>query len=186
MSQPLRLGVTLAAASALCLLSLPASRGARAQFGFSRYQSSPASATATIGGKVIRIDYYAPSMHGRKIMGELVPFGEVWCTGANWATQITTPAGLLLGDINLPKGTYSIWTIPDRKEWTLIINRETGQFHTDYNPQADIARTKMKTKALTVPVETFTIDLRPGEGNRGTLALMWEKTEASLPFKILP
>ena len=159
---------------------------AHAQFGYSRYHSPPAAATATIAGKVIRIDYYAPSMHGRKIMGELVPFGEVWCTGANWATQITTPADMIIGDIKLSKGSYSIWTIPDEKEWTLIINKETGQYHTDYNPDADLARTKMKVKTLAMPVETFTIDLRPGDENHGTLALMWENTEASVPLKLLP
>jgi hypothetical protein len=180
-----RLGLGAVAISAF-LLSLALSQDARAQFGHGRYHSPPANATATIGGKVIRIDYYAPSMHGRKIMGELVPFGEVWCTGANWATQITTPADLMIGDIKLPKGRYSIWTIPDEKEWTLIINRATGQYHTDYDPDTDFARTKMKVKTLATPVETFTIDLRPGDDSRGTLALIWEQTEASIPLKVLP
>jgi hypothetical protein len=155
-------------------------------FGYSRYRSPRASATVTLDGKVIRIDYYAPSMHGRKIMGDLVPFGEVWCTGANWATQITTPVDLRIGDIKVPKGSYSIWTVPDEKEWTLILNKETGQFHTDYNPEADFARTKMKVGKLGKPVETFTIDLRAEGGNRGTLSLQWETTEASVPFSVQP
>jgi hypothetical protein len=119
-------------------------------------------------------------------MGDLVPFGEVWCTGANWATQLTTAADLTLGDIKLPKGRYTIWTIPEEKEWTLIINKETGQYHTDYNPDADFARTKMKVKTLDTPTETFTIALRPGDNNNGTLSLVWEKTEASIQFKVLP
>lgn len=186
MSKPIHLGRALAATAALISMAGLATPPARAQFGFSRYHSPPASATATIGGKVIRVDYYAPSMHGRKIMGQVVPFGEVWCTGANWATQITTPADLVLGDIKLPKGSYSIWTIPDEKEWTLIINKETGQFHTDYNPEADIARTKMKVKSLDEPVETFTIALRTIDNSRGTLSLIWEETEAWIPFKFVP
>src|SRR6201988_5267185 len=94
-----------------------------AQFERSRYTSPPANVSTTIAGKKITIDYYAPSMHGRKIMGRLVPYGQVWCTGANWATKITTEAALQMGDLKLPAGSYSIWTLPDAKEWTLIINK---------------------------------------------------------------
>ena len=82
-------------------------------------------------------------MHGRKIMGAIVPFGEVWCTGANWATKITTEANLQMGDLKLPAGSYSIWTLPNQNEWKLIINKQTGQFHRDYDPSRDFGRTKM-------------------------------------------
>src|ERR1700690_3502944 len=75
------------------------------QFGQSKYTSPPANVAATIAGKKITIEYYAPSMHGRKIMGGLVPFGEVWCTGANWATAITSEAALQMGTLKLPKGS---------------------------------------------------------------------------------
>ena len=150
------------------------------------YTSPPASTAITIAGKKIQIDYYAPSMHERKIMDGLVPFGEVWCTGANWATQITTEAGLQIGDLKLPKGTYSIWTIPNEKEWVLIINKQTGQSHLDYDPSADFGRTKMSVKTLKMPIETFQIELRADHGNKGTLALRWEDTEASISFTVLP
>ena len=90
--------------------------------------SPPASVSATIGGKKISVEYYAPSARGRKIMGGLVPFGQVWCTGANYATAITSEAPLQMGDLKLPKGSFSIWTLPTEKEWTLIINKETGRF----------------------------------------------------------
>ena len=155
------------------------------QYGYSRYTSPPTNVAATIAGKKITIDYYAPSMHGRKIMGSLVPFGEVWCTGANWATKITTEADLEMGDLKLPKGSYSIWTIPDQKEWTLVINKQTGQFHLDYDASRDFGRTKMNVKMLASPVETFKIDLRSDGGNKGTLALAWETTEASIPFTVV-
>ncbi len=108
----------------------------------------------------------------------------VWCTGANYATKITTEAPLHLGDLDLPKGAYSIWTLPGEKEWTLIINKETGQFHLNYNSRFDFGRTKMTLKTLPAPVETFRIDLRADGGNKGTLALVWEKTEASIPFLV--
>jgi hypothetical protein len=150
-----------------------------------RYTSPPANVSAVIGGKKITVDYYAPSMHGRKVMGGLVPFGEVWCTGANYATAITSDAGLQIGSLKLPKGSYSIWTLPTGKEWTLIINKETGQSHLKYDSSKDFGRTKMNLKTLATPVETFRIELRSEGANKGTLALMWERTEASIPFTVL-
>jgi hypothetical protein len=156
------------------------------QFGQSKYTSPPANVAATIAGKKITIEYYAPSAHGRKIMGGLVPFGEVWCTGANWATKITTEAPLQMGTLKLPAGSYSIWTLPNANEWTLIINKRTGQFHKDYDSSTDFGRTKMNLKTLPAPIETFKIELRPDGGNKGTLALVWETTEASIPFTVMP
>ncbi len=150
-----------------------------------RYTSPPADTSVTIEGKHIKVDYYAPSAHGRKIMGGLVPYGEVWCTGANWATKITTDADLEMGGLKLPKGSYSIWTLPTEKEWTLIINSQTGQFHLDYRQDRDFGRTKMNLKTLSSPVETFKIQLSADGGNKGTLALMWEKTEVSVPFTVM-
>lgn len=155
------------------------------QFGRSKYTSPPANVTATIAGKKITIEYYAPSMHGRKIMGSLVPYGEVWCTGANWATKITSEGNLQMGDLKLSAGSYSIWTLPNANEWTLIINRQTGQFHRDYDSSRDFGRAKMMLKQLSAPVETFKIDLRSTGGNQGTLALDWETTEAYIPFSVL-
>ena len=156
------------------------------QFGRSKYTSPPASVSATIAGDQINIEYYAPSMHERKIMGGLVPYGVVWCTGANWATKITTQANLKIGDLNLPAGSYSIWTLPNQNAWTLIINKQTGQFHLNYDSSQDFGRTKMNLKTLAAPVETFKIELRSDGGNKGTLALLWETTEASIPFTVMP
>ena len=159
------------------------SRAAHLQFG-SRYTSPPANVSTTIAGKQITIDYYAPSMHGRKIMDGLVPFGEVWCTGANWATKITSDGNLEMGGLKVPAGSYSIWTIPDHDQWTLIINKQTGQFHLNYDSSRDFGRTKMNVKTLADPVETFKIELRSDGANKGTLALLWERTEASIPFTV--
>jgi hypothetical protein len=151
-----------------------------------RYTSPPAKVSATIAGKHISVDYYAPSTHGRPVMGGLVPFGQVWCTGANYATAITSDAALQMGRLKLPKGSYSIWTLPTAKEWTLIINKQTGQFHLNYDPSRDFGRTRMDLKTLATPVETFRIELRSDGANKGTLALMWERTEASIPFTVIP
>jgi hypothetical protein len=149
------------------------------------HTSPPADTSITIAGKKIHISYFAPSMYGRKIMGGLVPYNTVWCTGANYATQIDTEADLDMGGLKMPKGSYSIWTLPNEKEWLLIINKEIGQFHLDYKQRKDFGRVKMNLKTLPTPVETFTIRLNQDGENKGTLALVWEKTEASEPFTVL-
>jgi hypothetical protein len=151
-----------------------------------RYTSPPASTSIKIAGKQIGVDYYAPSMHGRKIMGSLVPYGRVWCPGANVATGLTTAANLQIGDLKLPKGTWSIWAIPGEKEWTLVINKQSGQHHLDYDPAEDYGRTKMTVKTLAAPVETLKFELASNGGNKGTLSLLWETTEASIQFSVLP
>jgi hypothetical protein len=152
-----------------------------------RYTSPPASAAVEVAGKKISVEYYAPSMHGRKIMGELVPFGKVWCPGANVATGLTTEADLQIGGtLKLPKGTWSIWAIPGEKEWTLIVNKQSGQHHLDYDSAEDFGRAKMTVKTLSTPVETFRIEVSSNGGNKGTLSLIWETTEASIPFTVLP
>jgi Protein of unknown function (DUF2911) len=150
-----------------------------------RYTSPPASASAVIDGDHITVDYYAPSMHGRKIMGGLVPYGEVWCTGANWATKVTTERDLDINGLKVPKGSFSIWTLPNEKEWLLIINKQTGQFHLDYDQSQDFARVKMNLKTLPSPVETFKIEVAGTGGDKGTLSLLWEKTDAWVPITVL-
>jgi hypothetical protein len=170
-------GVSLAVLGAVAVWS--------ARTGAQGYTSPPATSSVTIAGHKIDIEYYAPSAHGRKIMGGLVPFDQVWCTGANWATKITSDADLQMGDLKLPKGSYSIWTLPTAHDWTLIINKQTGQFHLDYKQSFDFGRTKMNVKTLPSPVETFRIDLRSENGNQGVLALDWETTEVSIPFTVL-
>src|SRR5215471_5269070 len=171
--------MTKFALPAVAVLALPAFLAAQ------RYTSPPTDTSLTIAGKKIHISYYAPSMHGRKIMGALVPYGVVWCTGANYATQIDTEADLDMGGLKMPKGSYSIWTLPTEKEWTLIINKQIGQFHLDYNKNRDFGRVKMNLKPLSSPIETFTIKLAQTGDNKGVLSLLWENTEASEPFTIL-
>jgi hypothetical protein len=176
--------VLIAGAVMLAGILAIVTKASHLQFG-SRYTSPPASVATSVAGKKISIDYYAPSMHGRKVMDGLVPFGEVWCTGANWATKITTEANLEIGGLKVPAGSYSIWTIPNERDWTLIINKQTGQFHLNYDSSRDFGRTKMNVKALPSPVETFKIELRSDSANKGTLALLWETTEASIPFTVV-
>ncbi len=151
-----------------------------------RYTSPPASTSATIAGKQVRVDYYAPSMHGRKIMGRLVPYGRIWCPGANVATGLTTEANLQVGNLKVPKGTWSIWAIPGERDWTIIFNRQSGQHHLDHDPSEDFGQIKVTPKMLPAPIETLRFEMSPGIGNKGTLALKWETTEIAIPFIVLP
>ena len=151
-------------------------------------QASPQKvATGIVGGRGITINYYAPSMRGRKIYGELVPYDEIWCPGANWATTITSlDAGLEIGAMNLAWGSYAIWVLPGEKEWQAILNSDAKAFHLDHRADKDLGRIKMNLKPLDQPVESLTFEVRSDGGNKGTLALLWEKTEASFPFTVVP
>ena len=131
-------------------------------------------------GKSITIDYSSPRAKGRKIFGELVPYGEVWRTGANEATTFVTDANLSIGGKDVPAGSYTIFTIPNSNTWTLIINKKTGEWGIPYKYKDDeLARVAMKGSPTSSPVENFTIALTP-MGDRCTLTMSWENTQASV------
>src|SRR5215470_14452765 len=132
---------------------------AAAQQDKSKRPSPPAQAAWDLGGgKSVTIDYSSPRAKGRKIYGGLVPLDQVWRTGANEATTLTTPADLNIGGATVPAGTYTLFTIPGKDKWTLIISKKTGEWGTAYPGQTDdLARVDMKVSALPSPVENFTI-----------------------------
>ena len=142
--------------------------------------SPPAQAKATLGGKNVTIDYSAPSKRDRKIMGELVPYGKVWRTGANAATTLKTETDLMIGNLHVPAGTYLLYTIPGEKEWTLIVSKQKGLWGSNgYDEAQDLGRVKMNVTPLKNTVETFNIGL-----DNNTLRLQWENTAASVPVKV--
>lgn len=145
--------------------------------------SPPATADVTLKGQQITISYSRPSMRGRKIMGGLVPYGQVWRTGANEATTLTTPVDLNIGGTNVPAGKYTLWTLPTASEWKLIINKQTGQWGTEYDESKDLARVKMQKSALSQPVEQFTISWDKKGDDSADLVLEWEKTRVSVLVK---
>jgi hypothetical protein len=106
----------------------------------------------------------------------------VWRTGADEATTLTTEGDLMLGSLHVPAGTYSLFTLPTEKEWTIIVNKTAKQWGAfKYDAGADVGRAKMSLKSLPSPVEVFTIALE-AQGGKGTLKMHWEKTEASIPI----
>jgi hypothetical protein len=146
---------------------------------------SPRDTTAqTIGAAHLVVDYGRPSKRRREIFGGLVPYGAVWRTGANEATHFRTDRDLTIGTIRVSRGTYTLWTIPARDGWTLVVNHETGQWGTDYDKTQDVGRTPMKVTTLGSPVEQFTIAIEPAKNGSGMLTMSWDTTQASVPIHV--
>src|ERR1700756_2872021 len=131
------------------LLAVLFTTAAFAQMGGGK-PSPAASATCDLGGgKSIKTDYSSPRMKGRKIYGDLVPFGQVWRTGANDATTFVTSADLGVAGKAVPAGSYTIFTIPNADKWTLIINKKTGEWGIPYKYESDeLARVDIKVSKL--------------------------------------
>jgi hypothetical protein len=164
------------------LLAIAFTTVAMAQMGEGKAKPSPAaSATCDLGGgKSIKTDYSSPRMRGRKIYGDLVPFGKVWRTGANEATTFVPSSDVEVGGKNVPAGSYTIFTVPTADEWTLIINKKTGEWGIPYKYESnELARVPMKVSKLPSPVEDFTISYVKS-GNGCTMQIDWEKTRASV------
>ena len=160
------------------LAFLPGS--ARAQFGGSP-QSPPAKADCKFAdGKTIHVDYSSPRMRGRKIFGGLVPYGEPWRAGANEATTFVIDADLTVGNKAVPKGSYTLFTLPNPNAWVLIISKDTGEWGVPYpGEQDDFARVPMKVSKLDSPLENFTISFNQ-TASACTMNLDWETTRASI------
>lgn len=144
------------------------------------------SNSATIAGATIKITYGRPYMRGRKIFGGLVPFGEIWMPGADEATILQTSKALQFASASavVPAGSYSLYTLPSEKGWQLIINRQTGQWHTEYDPSQDLTRVPMQEEKLSAPVEQLLIHAVPRPDGGGAIEIQWERTGELAPFTV--
>jgi hypothetical protein len=157
------------------LMPLMALMGAGAQ-----RPSPPATAKCDLpGGKSVAADYSRPQMKGRKIFGGLVPYGQVWRAGANEATTFVTTADLVIGGKHVPAGSYTLFTIPDKDKWTLIISKKTGEWGIPYPEGFDLVRVDMKAGATSAPVESFTTAFDK-DSNGCTLRMEWENTHVTV------
>jgi len=146
--------------------------------------SPPGQASLTFAdGKTVTLDYSRPSMRNRKIFGGLVPYDQVWRTGANAATSLKTDVNLNIGGTNVPAGSYTLYTLPGMSSWQLIINKQTGQWGTEYNQSQDLARIPMQVTQRPSGLETFSISFDKTGGDSATLKLDWENTLASVEVK---
>jgi len=134
------------------------------------------TARTSLGGTDLWVDYSRPQKRGRVIFGEVVPWNAVWRTGANAATQLNTSADLVIGGATVPAGKYTLWTLPTPTGWKLIINKQTGQWGTEYHSEQDLVRVDAKVETLATPVEELVIAFEPG-----LLTISWDKTKVSVP-----
>ena len=140
-----------------------------------------------LGGHKITITYGRPYMNKRTIMGGLVPYNEVWRTGADEATTLRTDVNLDINGLKVPKGVYALFTIPKENGWTLIVNKTAKQWGAfSYKDATDLGRTEMAVSKADAPVEQFTISLTPEGTNGAMLRMAWEHTVASVPIKVAP
>jgi len=143
--------------------------------------SPAASASCDLGGGItVNTEYSSPRAKGREIFGALVPYGKVWRTGANEATTFVTSGDVVVGGKTVPAGSYTLFTIPNKDKWTLIINKKTGEWGIPYKYESDeLARVDMKVSKLDSPVEDFAISYEKS-GNGCTMRIKWEQTVASV------
>jgi len=147
-------------------------------------QASPSSTVKQrVGLTDIEVDYSRPSLKGRKIFGGMVPYGQVWRTGANQATKVIFSTPVKLNGTEIPAGTYALMTIPGEHEWTIIINKGAEQWGAyKYDEKSDVACIKATPITIGGPIETFAIDFGDLRDDSANMKLAWEKTV--VPVKV--
>jgi hypothetical protein len=140
-------------------------------------------AEVVLKGQAITINYGSPRIRGRQIMGKLVPYGQVWRTGADEATSLKTAVDLEIGGTKVPAGSYTIYSLPSEDKWKLIINKQTGQWGTEYDESQDLARIDLTKTTLPSPLDKFTIEFQNTSPDAATLVLEWETTKLSVPVR---
>ena len=174
------------------LLLLPLLWGCEAMKQRTKQASPEMVATYVVPGTAdsLRVSYSSPSKKGRVVFGELVPYGEVWRTGANEATVFRTDVALTVAGQPLPAGTYTLWTIPEEEQWTVIFNENMYPWGIKFsgqasrNPEADALQVQVPVQAVDDPVEPFQIAFGEAEGLQ--LTLTWDQTQVAVPLTPQP
>ena len=149
----------------------------------SKRPSPPAGAQCKFSdGKTVKIDYSSPRAKGRKIFGEaseqaLVPYGQVWRTGANPATTIVTSVPLKFGSLLVPAGTHTLFSLPSPDIWQLILSNDVGEWGLDYKPAKDLGRVPMKAKPMAAPQEVMSLSFENTTPKSTELHIRWETTD---------
>ena len=143
------------------------------------------------GPSRITIDYGQPHARGREIFGALVPYGQVWRLGANWATRLTVDFDVRFGDLDVPRGEYTLFLLPRENGGELIVSRQTRQWGTDYDPSYDFGRTPLDRRTPGETVRSLAITLEPdlpaeeGAIPSGTLRITWGRAEYATDWRML-
>lgn len=139
---------------------------------------------AQMGNDTLTIDYGRPLMRGRTLLGDVIPYDRVWRTGANAATQFTTTTPIKLGGVQVPAGTYTLFTVPHTSGVDLIVNKQSGEWGTEYNGSLNLGTIRMASKVATNAVEEFTISVIPGDPRHGKLVLEWGPFRWIAPIEV--
>jgi hypothetical protein len=139
---------------------------------------------AQIGNAIFTVDYGRPLLRGRTLLGDVIPYDRVWRTGANAATQFTTSAPIKIDGLRVPAGTYTLWTAPHTNGVDLIVNKQSGQWGTEYNASLNLGITKMTAETNSKPVEAFTISIVRNNTHHGTLVLEWGSFKWTAPIEV--
>ena len=162
----------LLASTGLCQMQMPAPAAGQP------LASPAATATVTLAGASVTINYNTPSLRGRHLGGpEIVPWNQVWRTGANPATTLITPVPLHVGALLVPAGTYTIYTLPTAGKWMLIVNKQTGQWGTEYHQEQDLGRVELKSKVLPSSQEVMSISFDGIKKDSAELHIRWETAD---------
>ncbi len=142
------------------------------------------STRAQIGHSIFTVTYGRPLLRGRTLLGDLIPYDRVWRTGANAATQFTTSTPIRLAGMQVPAGSYTLFTAPHTNGVELIVNKQTGEWGTEYNRSLNLGIARMTTEVATTPVEEFTISILPSDNRHGTLVLEWGSFRWTAPIEV--
>src|ERR1700730_2305836 len=167
-----------------CIIAVTVFFSAKAQSIKTPFPSPPQTIKQDFGLSTIELSYSRPGVKGRKIFGDLVPFGKVWRTGANNATTIEFGEDVIIGDTKVPAGKYGLLSIPDQNQWTIIITKQLDVTSpAAYKADQDVVRFTAKPESLPFSVETFTMMLNDVKPTSVVLDLIWDNTLVSLPIK---
>ena len=145
--------------------------------------SPTATINFTIANDTINLSYGRPFKRGRKIFGGIVPYDSIWRTGANDPTKISLPYAIRFGKITVPKGEYSLYTIPSMENWILIFNADLKQWPSEPNRSKDVALIPMKVQKADKQTDQFTINIEPLKSG-GIIKFVWDETEAFASFRV--
>jgi hypothetical protein len=154
------------------------------QSGGVRSLSVRGTTRAQIGKTVFTVDYGRPLLRGRTLLGDVIPYDRVWRTGANAATQFTTSTPIKLAGMQVPAGTYTLFTTPHTNGVDLIVNKQTGEWGTEYNRSLDLGIARITSEAAAATVEEFTISILPGDNRHGTLVFEWGSFRWIAPIEV--
>jgi Protein of unknown function (DUF2911) len=182
---------TLATATCCTLLAAASFAPLNAQMGDMKMDkptgqsmpSPPATAQVTLNGKSVTIHYNSPRLKGRTIGSDIVPYGEVWRTGANPATTLITATNLKIGTLDVPAGTYTLFTLPSAKQWVFIVSKKTGEWGIPYPEGNDLGRTPMTSRPASSSQENMSISFENTSGSSTELHVKWGTTDQFVTVK---